>query len=182
MHRTLASSLLCSLIAIPVSSAAAVTPHECMREWTSADTNGNGVLAPDEPSAAYVEQAQRQGMKLKEAGALTRDEFMLLCMKEGFVTASPSRPANLPNQDRTPQLPADRGKGDLTPGQSPFSEAEARKRLEATGYKQLEGLRLDDKGVWRATANSGTQRVPVGLDAQGDIVSSSALDGPSSKE
>jgi hypothetical protein len=74
-------------------------------------------------------------------------------------------------------LPADRGKGDLTPGQNPFSEDEARRRLEATGYKQLEGLRLDDKGVWRATANTGSQRVPVGLDAQGDIVSASPIEG-----
>jgi hypothetical protein len=115
-------------------------------------------------------------MQLKQEGSLTRDEFMILCMKAEFVTANPSRPANLSNPDRTPQLPADRGKGDLTPGQNPFSEAEARRRLEATGYKQLENLHLDERGIWRATANAGSQRVPVGLDPQGDIVSSSSSD------
>ena len=37
-------------------------------------------------------------------------------------------------------------------GANSFTEAQAKERIEAAGYTGLTGLKLDEKGVWQATA------------------------------
>ena len=78
-----------------------------------------------------------------------------------------------PNSSATTDGPAagrDMGKGDLTPGMNPLSQADATKKLTASGFKELEGLSLDGQGVWRGTATANGKRVSVGIDPQGDIL------------
>jgi len=63
-------------------------------------------------------------------------------------------------------------KGAASPvaGRNSFTEAEARKRLEANGYTKIGGLEKDDKSVWRGTAMKNGTSVHVALDYQGTIV------------
>ena len=67
--------------------------------------------------------------------------------------------------------PKDLGKGDITPGTRALAEADARKKLEASGYRDLTNMKLDGKGVWSAETTVNGKRVTVQVDSQGDIVS-----------
>ncbi len=47
---------------------------------------------------------------------------------------------------------------------------QAKERIVAAGYADFAGLKLDDKGIWRATATKDGKSVTVALDYQGNIV------------
>ncbi len=98
-------------------------------------------------------------------GVISRDEFMLYC--EGSLERSSAGA----RQHKGEAGPIDRGKGDLTPGLIPFPKYEARRRLEASGYRELAELELDNTGIWRTTAVVGGKRVAVAVDVQGEILS-----------
>ncbi|MBD9650431.1 PepSY domain-containing protein [Ensifer sp. NPDC090286] len=55
-------------------------------------------------------------------------------------------------------------------GANSFTEAQAKDRLTKAGYSDVTGLKLDDKGVWRATASKDGKSVQLALDYQGNIV------------
>ncbi|MGE6784501.1 PepSY domain-containing protein [Ensifer adhaerens] len=55
-------------------------------------------------------------------------------------------------------------------GANSFTEAQAKDRLTEAGYTEVTGLKLDDKGVWRATATKDGKPMQVALDYQGNIV------------
>jgi hypothetical protein len=57
------------------------------------------------------------------------------------------------------------------PGANSFTESQARDRLEAHGYTNVTGLRLDDQQIWRGKATKNGAQVNVALDYQGNIVS-----------
>ena len=57
------------------------------------------------------------------------------------------------------------------PGKNSFTEAEAKKRLESFGYKDISALHQDGQSIWRGTATKGGQQMAVALDYQGNIVS-----------
>ncbi|WP_018236794.1 PepSY domain-containing protein [Ensifer sp. BR816] len=54
-------------------------------------------------------------------------------------------------------------------GANSFTEAQAKERIEAAGYADVTGLKLDDKGVWQATAMKDGKSVSVALDYQGNV-------------
>ncbi len=54
-------------------------------------------------------------------------------------------------------------------GANSFSEGEARRRIERSGFQQVTGLRKDSNGVWRGTAKHDGTSVPVWLDYKGNI-------------
>lgn len=54
-------------------------------------------------------------------------------------------------------------------GANSFTEAQAKARIEEAGYTEVSGLKLDDKGVWQATAMKGGKSVSVALDYQGNV-------------
>lgn len=56
-------------------------------------------------------------------------------------------------------------------GANSFTEAQAKERIEAAGYTGLTGLKLDDKGVWQATAMKDGKSMSVAMDYQGNVVS-----------
>ncbi|WP_077966426.1 PepSY domain-containing protein [Ensifer adhaerens] len=55
-------------------------------------------------------------------------------------------------------------------GANSFTEAQVKDRLTEAGYTEVTGLKLDDKGVWRAAAMKDGKSVAVALDYQGNIV------------
>jgi hypothetical protein len=57
-----------------------------------------------------------------------------------------------------------------TPGSNPLSEGDARNKLTANGFKEVQNLKLDKEGIWHGTALLSGQRQEVAIDAQGDIV------------
>jgi hypothetical protein len=54
-------------------------------------------------------------------------------------------------------------------GANSFTEAQAKERIEEAGYTEVSGLKLDDKGVWQATAMKEGKSVSVALDYQGNV-------------
>lgn len=55
-------------------------------------------------------------------------------------------------------------------GANSFTESQAKERIEQAGYTDVTGLKLDDKGIWQATAMKDGTSVAVGLDYQGNVV------------
>ncbi|CAN7720953.1 PepSY domain-containing protein [Rhizobium sp. LjRoot258] len=55
-------------------------------------------------------------------------------------------------------------------GANSFTDAQATDRIEKAGYTDVTGLKLDDKGVWQASATKDGKPVKVSLDYQGNIV------------
>jgi len=55
-------------------------------------------------------------------------------------------------------------------GANSFTEAQATERLTEAGYSGISALKLDDQGIWRATATKDSKNVAVALDYQGNIV------------
>lgn len=53
-------------------------------------------------------------------------------------------------------------------GANSFSEGEARRRLESSGFTSVGGLAKDDGGVWRGTATKDGQTMQVWLDYKGN--------------
>lgn len=128
---------------------------DCYEQWKGLDADRNGIIDKGENGGAT------QGE--------TRDAFLAGCLKGAKVVEPPGKPSS--TADVKDDFPKDLGKGDLTKGKNPFSEGDARKRLEALGFKEVLDLKLDTNGIWRGTAVASGERKPVGLDAQGDVVS-----------
>lgn len=58
----------------------------------------------------------------------------------------------------------------LVEGENSFTEDQAKSRIADAGYTDVSALKLDDKGIWRATASKGGKSMSVGLDYQGNVV------------
>jgi hypothetical protein len=56
-------------------------------------------------------------------------------------------------------------------GANSFTEAQAMERIEAAGYSAVTDLKIDDKGVWQATATKDGKSMAVAMDYQGNVVS-----------
>ena len=55
------------------------------------------------------------------------------------------------------------------PGQSVAQAAIAQKRIEADGYKNVQGLALGPDGLWHGRALRGSTEVQVTVDRQGNV-------------
>lgn len=55
-------------------------------------------------------------------------------------------------------------------GSNSFTEEQAKDRIAEAGYTEITALKLDETGVWRATAMKDGKSVAVALDYQGNIV------------
>ncbi|MGO4438156.1 PepSY domain-containing protein [Rhizobium sp. RAF56] len=55
-------------------------------------------------------------------------------------------------------------------GANSFTEAQAKDRIEKAGFADVTDLKLDDKGVWQASATKDGKPAKVSLDYQGNIV------------
>ncbi|MBB3319829.1 MULTISPECIES: PepSY domain-containing protein [unclassified Rhizobium] len=54
-------------------------------------------------------------------------------------------------------------------GKNSFTEDQAKSRIEDAGYTDVTALKLDDQGVWRATAKKDGKQAGVSLDFQGNV-------------
>lgn len=54
-------------------------------------------------------------------------------------------------------------------GANSFTEAQAQERIKEAGYTDVNGLKLDENGVWQATAMKDGKSVSVALDYQGNV-------------
>ena len=52
----------------------------------------------------------------------------------------------------------------------PIPEVDARRRLDAAGYHQIEDLRVDEAGIWRATTTMNGKKIIVSIDAEGKVL------------
>jgi len=59
-------------------------------------------------------------------------------------------------------------------GANSFTEGQARSRIEAAGYTDVQGLAKDDQGVWRGKAMRNGAQADVGLDFRGNVVTGNA--------
>jgi hypothetical protein len=68
----------------------------------------------------------------------------------------------------SPQTP----KNPIAPveGANSFTEAQAKDRIAEAGYTDVKDLKLDGKGIWRASGMKDGKAVSIALDYQGDIV------------
>ncbi|TDW33337.1 YpeB-like protein with putative protease inhibitory function [Rhizobium azibense] len=55
-------------------------------------------------------------------------------------------------------------------GANSFTEAQAKERIENAGYTDVKDLKLDDKGIWMASATKDGKSLSVALDYQGNVV------------
>ncbi|MCQ4159704.1 hypothetical protein NON00_07165 [Roseomonas sp. GC11] len=55
-------------------------------------------------------------------------------------------------------------------GANSFTEGQARSRIEAAGYTDVQDLKKDGQGIWRARAMREGTPAEVGLDFQGKVV------------
>jgi hypothetical protein len=69
----------------------------------------------------------------------------------------------------TPAVNTEQNPGAPIAGKNSFTEDQAKSRLEDAGYKDITGLKLDDQGVWRATASKDGKPANVSLDFQGNV-------------
>ena len=161
---TLRATAVCILLGVSFGPLQAATQQECLSLWKTADIDANGALTEAEDKGNYIATAVRRGRPLNQPQAISRDEFLQLCAENAF--AASDAPASSPG----PAASKDLGKGDLTPGAQPLNEADARKKLEATGFREIQDLKVGEDNIWRGTALANGQRQEVAIDAQGDIV------------
>jgi hypothetical protein len=55
-------------------------------------------------------------------------------------------------------------------GANSFTEAQARDRIEASGFTAVTALAKDDQSIWRGMAMKGGKSVRVALDYKGNVV------------
>ena len=69
----------------------------------------------------------------------------------------------------TPAVNTEQNPAAPVAGKNSFTEDQAKSRIEEAGYKDVAGLKLDDQGVWRATASKDGKQASVSLDFQGNV-------------
>ncbi len=69
----------------------------------------------------------------------------------------------------TPAVNTEQNPAAPVAGKNSFTEDQAKSRFEDAGYKDVTGLKLDDQGVWRATASKDGKPGNVALDFQGNV-------------
>jgi hypothetical protein len=132
---------------------------------------------------------------MKRAAATT--VFLLAGAVSAFAQTSPSQPVapqatpsapatDMPKNTDAPKTPTapsmppagssssgssmdKSGLGGPAAGANSFTENQAKSRLESSGYSNVSGLKKDDSGVWRATAQKDGKSETVTLDYQGNI-------------
>ncbi|WP_159997560.1 PepSY domain-containing protein [Roseomonas sp. 18066] len=98
----------------------------------------------------------------------------------GANPAPPERPAvpaapAMPGGERPAERSAPPAVGSIpVAGSNSFTEAQARGRIEAAGFTQVEALKKDEQGVWRGQAMRDGKPEQVGLDFQGQVVAGTA--------
>jgi hypothetical protein len=75
---------------------------------------------------------------------------------------NPATPAMTTSSTPTPASPAK--------GSNSFTMAQAKSRIEATGYTNVTGLKKDNDGIWRGKGSKNGVVGDVSLDYQGNVL------------
>ena len=129
--------------------AFAMTDAECASAWTKADVNKHGYLTAED--GARYHAAVRVGDKAIVGDKLTEADFLAHC-KAGIFnvrTVDPGAPLK---------------------GANSFTETQAKDRAIAHGLTAVTGLKKDNDGIWRGTAQQDGKAVNVAIDYKGNVV------------
>ena len=70
----------------------------------------------------------------------------------------------------SPSTPSSPGATTTTPGGAgAISQTSVKSKIEASGYKNVTGLKQDAMGGWTAQATKGSQQVAVSVDSKGTV-------------
>ncbi|NLS00409.1 PepSY domain-containing protein [Rhizobium sp. P38BS-XIX] len=86
-----------------------------------------------------------------------------------FATSSFAQSETPKTSQTTPAIDTENNPGAPVAGKNSFTESQARSHIEKAGYKNIQGLKLDSQGVWRATASKNGKSAAVSLDFQGNV-------------
>lgn len=75
--------------------------------------------------------------------------------------SSPETPAVATPESNNPDAPVK--------GANSFTEGQAKSRFEEAGYTGVSGLKLNEHGIWEASAMKGNEKLDVQLDYQGNV-------------
>ena len=129
----------------------AATDADCQDMWKKADTNGDGVLSDNE-AIRYVALMRVGNRTFATEGKITQAEFMDACKADAYV-------------------PRKADEGAPLKGSNSFTEGQAKDRAIAHGgVDTVSGLKKDDDGIWRGTANQGGKTVQIAVDFKGNVV------------
>jgi hypothetical protein len=129
----------------PVASA--MSDGDCAAAFAKADTNGDGVITDLEGPRYF--SALRIAQVLADV-RLNRAAFLEHC-KPGLFDAKAEAGAPFA-------------------GVNLITESQAQDRATASGLTNVSALKLDDKGIWRGTANDASKTVGIAIDYRGNVV------------
>jgi periplasmic protein CpxP/Spy len=89
----------------------------------------------------------------------------------GSSTTQPTNSGGTSSNPAVTHKPADSPQttGAVEPGSNSFTEAQARSRIEAQGFKNVTKLHKDDQGIWRGKAERDGKSVSLAVDYKGTV-------------
>ncbi len=97
-------------------------------------------------------------------------KLMIATLGLGILASLAQAQSDTPSTSQTtPAVNTEHNPGAPVAGKNSFTEAQAKSRIEEAGYSSVTGLKLDDQGVWRATASKDGKQTGVSLDFQGNV-------------
>ncbi len=133
--------------------AYAATDAECTDMWKRADVNADGVLTDAE--AQRYAAAMRVHEKPVSADGRINQAAFVEGVPQRYVRAAQGRCRCAPK------------------GANSFTEGQAKIALFANGLGNVSGLKKDDDGIWRGSAQQDGKQVEIAVDYKGNVVSAS---------
>jgi putative membrane protein len=146
-----AAALAASCVALP---AFAATDAECQAMWTKADVNKDGSLSAEE-SMRYSAAMRVRDKQVAADGKLDQASFMESCKADVYTMKKADDGAPLK-------------------GANSFTEGQAKDRVLSHGMTNVGGLKKDDDGIWRGSAQQDGKPVQVAVDFKGNVVPQTA--------
>jgi hypothetical protein len=146
-----AAALAASCVALP---AFAATDAECQAMWTKADVNKDGSLSAEE-SMRYAAAMRVRDKQVGADGKLDQASFMESCKADVYTMKKADDGAPLK-------------------GANSFTEGQAKDRVLSHGMTNVGGLKKDDDGIWRGSAQQDGKPVQVAVDFKGNVVPQTA--------
>lgn len=139
-----------ALTVFAATPAFATTDAECQAMWKKADANSDGNVSGGE-AVRYMSFMRVAGMTVATEGTITQTEFMNACKADAYKIKQADAGAPLK-------------------GSNSFTEAQAKDRIIAQGLDGVTGLKKDNDGIWRGTAQQAGKSVQVAVDYKGNVV------------
>jgi hypothetical protein len=146
----IAAAVAAACFALP---AYAATDAECTDMWKRADVNADGVLT-DAEAQRYAAAMRVHEKPVSADGRINQAAFVEACRSDTFAPRKADAGAPLK-------------------GANSFTEGQAKDRAVANGLGNVSGLKKDDDGIWRGSAQQDGKQVEIAVDYKGNVVSAS---------